>query len=198
MKRLILASASATRAKLLAAAGLDFEVVPASVDESAVKRAAIAAGDDAAAAARRLAAEKASFVAQFEPDAIVLGADQILNLDGVPVSKCRDTKEAVSMLRRLRGRTHELVTAAALAANGSVIWGHADICRMTMRCFSDVFLDTYISRAGAALVQCVGCYEFEGLGAQLFESVEGDFFSILGLPLLPLLAALREHDVTGQ
>jgi septum formation protein len=198
MRRLILASASPARAKLLVAAGVGFEVLPAIVDESALKCEAIAEGCDRATTARRIAAEKACSVARLHPGAIVLGADQILGLNGETISKCRDRQEALAMLRRLRGRTHELVTAAALAADGAELWNRTDICRMTMRSFSDAFLSDYISRAGAALVQCVGCYELEGLGAQLFERVEGDFFSVLGLPLVPVLVALREHGVIAR
>jgi septum formation protein len=198
MRRLILASASPARAKLLVAAGLGFEVLPATVNESALKDEWIAEGCDVGTAARRLAAEKACSVARRHPGAIVLGADQILGLNGEAVSKCRDQQEALSLLRRLRGRTHKLVTAAVLAADGAELWNRVDICRMTMRSFSDAFLNEYISRAGAALLQCVGCYELEGLGAQLFERVEGDYFSILGLPLVPVLAALREHGVIAR
>jgi septum formation protein len=198
MKRLILASASPARARLLVAAGIGFDVHPATVDETGLKREAIAQGCDPATAARRIATEKACSVARLHPGAIVLGSDQILDLDGETISKCRDPQEASALLRRLRGRTHELVTAAVLAVEGAELWNRTDICRMTMRCFTDAFLSEYVSRAGAALVQSVGCYELEGLGAQLFERVDGDYFSVLGLPLIPVLAALREHGVIAQ
>jgi septum formation protein len=198
MKRFILASASSSRARLLRAAGVEFEIVPAAVDESVLKRASVADGHDAATMALRLAAEKARSVAELHPDTVVLGADQILMFDGEAVSKCRDAREAFGLLRRLRGRTHELAAAAVLAANGAEIWNHVDICRMTMRNYSDAFLSMYVSRADGALLHSVGCYEFESLGVQLFDRVEGDFFSILGLPLLPVLAALREYGVIEQ
>jgi septum formation protein len=168
------------------------------VDESAFGRNSIAAGHDAAKIALGLATEKARYVARLDRDAIVLGADQILRLDGEMINKCGNADEANLLLRRLRGRTHDLVTAAALVADGVELWSYADVCRMTMRNFSDAYLDEYASGAGAALTQCVGCYEFEGPGAQLFERAEGDFYSILGLPLLPVLAALREHGVIAR
>ncbi|HTT84453.1 MAG TPA: nucleoside triphosphate pyrophosphatase [Rhizomicrobium sp.] len=198
MTSLVLASGSPARARLLTAAGLVFEIVPADVDETALKRESAARNHNPAATACSLAAAKAGSVAQLHPDAIVLGADQLLSLDGEIISKCQDANQASSLLRRLRGRTHELVTAAVLARNGIRLWDHVDICRMTMRRFSELFLEDYLSRAGAALVQSVGCYEFEGLGAQLFEHVEGDFFSVLGLPLLPVLGALREYGAIPQ
>jgi septum formation protein len=198
MKRLILASASSSRAKLVAAAGLGFEVIPAAVDEAALKHKSVADGLDVTATALRLAAEKACCVAALHPDAMVIGADQIVDLDGETISKCESADEASRLLCRLRGRTHELVTAVSLAANGALLWNHVDICRMTMRNFSDAFLDSYVSKAGVALTRCVGCYEFEGHGAQLFERVEGDFFSVLGVPLLPVLAALREHGAIAR
>lgn len=198
MTLLILASASLSRARLLAAAGIQFRIIPADVDETALMRESVAKGHDTAATAHRLAVEKACAIARSHPDAFVLGADQILSFDGEIVSKCRNEAEAASLLRRLRGRTHELVSAAVLVREGIELWSHVSTPRMTMRAFSDVFLQDYLGRAGASLVQCVGCYELEGLGAQLFERMEGDFFSVLGLPLLSVLAALREHGVIAR
>jgi septum formation protein len=195
MTPLILASASATRAGLLAAAGIPFQAIPADVDETALKREFVAKGFDTVTIARSLAAEKAYYVAAAHPDAIVLGADQILNLDGEIVSKSASANEASLLLHRLRGRTHELVTAAVLANKGVEIWSHVNTSRMTMRMFSDGFLQDYVKRAGKVLVQNVGCYELEGFGAQLFERVQADYFSVLGLPLLPLLSALRAFGV---
>ncbi|HEY3637739.1 MAG TPA: nucleoside triphosphate pyrophosphatase [Rhizomicrobium sp.] len=196
MKPFVLASASPTRAKLLTAAGLCFEVLPADVDETALKQ--DCAMEDVAFIASRLAAAKASAVAERRPGAIVLGADQILSFEGEIVSKCHSEEEAFSLLQRLRGRTHELITAATLCVDEGCVWKHVETCRLTMGNFSDAFLRDYLSRAGPALLQNVGCYALEGLGAQLFDSVEGDFFSVLGLPLLPLLAALRDYDVIAR
>jgi septum formation protein len=198
MNLLILASASASRANLLTRAGLRFRIVPPDFDETELKHEFAAKDHDTAAIAHGLAVEKACSVARVHPEAIVLGADQILGFDGKIVSKCASQDEAVSLLRRLRGRTHELVTAAVLAKGGTELWSHVSTSRMTMRMFSDGFLQDYVARAGAALIQSVGCYELEGLGAQLFDRVEGDFFSVLGLPLIPVLAALREQGVIAR
>jgi septum formation protein len=195
MKRLILGSASSGRARLLAASGVRFEAIPADIDEDMLKQKWIAAGEDVTAVAVCLAAAKARRVAAAHPDAVVIGADQILSLEGEVVSKCANRNEAELQLRRLRGRTHELVGGTVLIADGKQFWERIDVNLMVMRDFSDGFLEDYLARAGAALLRSVGCYEFEGLGAQLFERTEGDFFSILGLPLLPLLGALRERGV---
>jgi septum formation protein len=198
MKRLILASASSVRARLLAASGVRFEEIPADINEDVLKQEWIEAGENLTAVAVRLAACKARRVAATDPDAVVIGADQILSLEGEVVSKCVSRNEAESLLRRLRGRTHELVGGTVLIADGKQLWERIDVNRMVMREFSDGFLEDYLTRAGAALLQSVGCYEFEALGAQLFERVEGEFFSILGLPLLPLLAELRDHGVLAR
>ena len=198
MISLILASASPARARMLIATGLQFQVMPADIDENAHRIGWVATNHDPATIAQRLAGEKAAVVSRAHPDSVVLGADQILNLDGEIVNKCRDKDEAAALLRRLCGRTHELVTAAVLAKNNIELWSHVSTTRMTMRAFSDAFLQDYLARAGNALLQSVGCYELESLGAQLFERVEGDFFSVLGLPLLPVLAALREQGVIAR
>ncbi|HEX4159998.1 MAG TPA: nucleoside triphosphate pyrophosphatase [Rhizomicrobium sp.] len=198
MNLLILASASVSRARLLTAAGLRFRIIPADIDEAEFKRESATKDHDAVALAHGLAVEKASSVARTHPEVIVLGADQILSLDGKIVSKCSSGEEAASLLRRLRGRTHELVTAAVLARGGVELWSHVSTSRMTMRMFSDGFLQDYLACAGTALVQSVGCYELEGLGVQLFDRVEGDFFAVLGLPLIPVLAALREQGVIAR
>lgn len=195
MTSLILASASAVRARLLAAAGVEFRAVHSAVDESAVKRAWLERGDSMRSLAHGLAREKADSVARAHPDAVVIGADQILLADGEIIGKTATESEAAQVLTRLRGRSHELVTAAVLASGRELLWEHSETCRMQMRNFSDRFLRDYMLRARDALTRSVGCYEFEGLGVQLFERIEGDYFSILGLPLLPLLGALRGHGL---
>jgi septum formation protein len=195
MKSLILASASPVRARLLKAAGVQVRVIAPIADESALKHAWLERGGEAQALARELAREKARSIAELHPDAAVIGADQVLLVDGDVIGKCAGKSESVQLLSQLRGRLHELVTAVVLASARGMLWEHCERCRMLMREFSDEFLNDYLSRAGAALTRSVGCYELESLGAQLFERIEGDYFSILGLPLLPLLGALRRHGL---
>jgi len=125
----------------------------------------------------------------------VLGADQVLNFEGELISKMPDMASARALLKRLAGKRHELISAAVLAQNGAPLWRHSGRVRLTMRPLSDTFLDDYLASEGEVLLKGVGCYRLEGLGAQLFERVEGDYFSVLGLPLLPLLAQLRELGV---
>lgn len=195
MTGLVLASASPARARLLTAAGVAFTVHPASVDEAAMKDSLQVAGADARAVAEALAELKAAQVSAAMPDALVLGADQVLVFDGVLVSKCADLKEARALLRELRGQPHDLISAAVLCLHGAPVWRHAAAARLTMRDFSDDFLGTYLAEEGEALLGGVGCYRLEGRGAQLFARVEGDHFTVQGLPLLPLLEALRQHGV---
>jgi len=128
----------------------------------------------------------------------IIGADQMLAVDGETLDKPKDMAEARSHLMRLRGRTHALLTAAVVAREGAIIWRHIDTPKLRMRDFSDTFADEYLARVGDAALKSVGAYQLEGLGAQLFERVEGDYFSVLGLPLLPLMAFLREHGVVAK
>ena len=190
---LVLASGSATRARLLADAGLPILVDPAAVDEEEIRAAFLGEGRDAAACAAALAETKAARVSGRHGGALVVGADQILDCSGRWLEKPRDIEAARAQLKQLRGRRHALITAAAVVRNGALIWHTIDRAHMTMRAFSDGFLDDYVAAAGADLLDSVGAYRLEGLGAQLFERVEGDFFTILGLPLLPLLDFLRGH-----
>jgi septum formation protein len=190
---LVLASGSATRARLLADAGLPILVDPAAVDEEEVRASFQAEGRDAAACAAALAEAKAMRVSARHAGALVLGADQILDFAGRWLEKPRDLEAARAQLTLLRGKRHTLITAAAIARNGALLWHTVDRAQLTMRSFSDAFLDDYIAALGEALLDSVGAYQLEGLGAQLFERVEGDFFTILGLPLLPLLDFLRGH-----
>ncbi len=149
-------------------------------------------GATAAQVAEALAESKADSVAEILPGAYVIGADQMLDCEGRWFDKPADAAGARRHLQSLRGKTHELITAAVLAHEGRIIWRHTDIAKMTMWDFSDSFLDSYMAKAGDGIVHSVGAYEMEGLGPQLFEKVEGDFYSILGLPLIPLMGALRE------
>ena len=179
----VLASASSARRRMLEQAG---------VDEAAIKRAAVAAGHDAATTAAQLAEAKAWAVAGRHPGALVIGADQMLECEGVWYDKPASPDEARAQLTALRGRTHTLISAAVLLRDQRVLWRGADSARLTMRGFSDAFLEDYLAQGGEELCWTVGCYRIEGPGIQLFSQVEGDHSVILGLPLLGLLAALRD------
>jgi len=198
MTRLVLASSSATRAALLRAAGLDFEARPAAVDEAALKAAAQAEGIPPAEAAILLAEAKAQRIARREPEAVVIGADQLLVCEGRWFDKPEDLTGAREQLRALRGRTHTLFTAMVLWRHGQRIWQHVATPRLTMRDFSEAFLERYLSAEGEAVTHSVGAYRLEGLGIQLFREVQGEHSAILGLPLLPLLGFLRQHGVVEE
>jgi len=187
--RVILASGSQARRSICAAAGLQVAVMPADVDEAALKAGFLAATVEDTALA--LAAAKAKRVSAVAPGALVVGADQILECEGRRYDKPGDLAAAAAQLRALRGRTHRLVTAVCVAQGGAVAWSHVETPVLTMRDFSEAFLAGYLAAEGETVCDCVGAYRLEGLGAQLFERVEGDFFTILGLPLLALLGFLR-------
>jgi septum formation protein len=191
---LILASGSAARRRMLEAAGLTFSVESPRVDEEAAKASLRAEGLKPRDQADALAELKALSVSRGR-EGFVISADQMLAVDGAVLDKPKNLAEAREHLLRLRGKTHELLTAAVVAKEGAIIWRHVDVPKLRMRPFSDAFLDDYIARAGDATLRSVGAYQLEGLGAQLFERVEGDYFSVLGLPLLPLLHFLREQGV---
>ena len=188
---LVLASKSDIRGKILAAAGLRFAIKPAAIDERAIE--AEAAVGDTAATACLLARAKAEAVAATMPGHPVLGADQTLALGEECFSKPANREEAVRQLRALRGRTHTLNSALALVCDGAMLFECVETARLTMRDFSDRFLDVYLDLAGASALGSVGGYQLEGIGIHLFERVEGDYFTILGLPLLPLLDFLRRN-----
>jgi septum formation protein len=196
---LLLASASPSRRKLLEAAGVPFRVVPANVDEAALKRGLAAKGSPSspAAIAEAMAAAKARAVSSIHRACLVIGADQVLALEDELFDKPGDLVMARAQLQRLRGRAHRLFSAVALAQEGEVVWSMVDRATLTMRKFSDAFLDAYLAEAGPGLCQIVGSYEIEGRGIQLFQSVGGDFFTIVGLPLIRLLAELRARGVIG-
>ena len=192
---LILASASKSRATLMRTAGLSFEQIPAHVDEDAIKASMKAEGATAADCALALAEFKAGTISMRNPDALVIGADQMLDCDGQWFDKPKDLEGARNHLKTLRGKTHVLPTSVTIALNGAPIWHHTSVPRLSVRAFSDAFLDEYVAAVGDALTSSVGAYHLEGRGAQIFTKVEGDFFTVLGLPLLELLAFLREHRV---
>jgi septum formation protein len=187
---LVLASGSPFRRKMLWAAGVRCHVTPPKVDEAALKR-ELAGKVEPGAMAQALATAKAEAVSRGTPRSLVIGADQVLTLDDRLFDKPKDLVEARAQLEALRGRTHRLFSAVALAEAGRTVWTMVDSARLTMRAFSDDFLDRYLAEDGAGLTRTVGAYEIEGRGIQLFERIEGDQFTIIGLPLLPLLAELR-------
>jgi septum formation protein len=191
----ILASGSAIRAKLIESAGLSVQIRVPGLDERAVERPAVERGAGPAEVARLLAEAKALAVSRDVPDRIVIGADQTMALGARRFSKPTDIDAAREQLRLLRGTTHELSSAAAVARGDTVLWSGHETARLTMRAFSDAFLDSYLNRMGNAVTSTVGGYQLEGLGVQLFETIEGDYFTILGLPLLALLEALRRNGV---
>ena len=189
----ILASGSAARRALLQAAGITFTVRPAAVDETAIKTAMRTSGADAGEAAMALADAKAGRVR--DGAALVIGADQLLVCDGAWFDKPPDLPAARAQLLQLCGRRHELATAVTCWRGGRPVWRHLAHPALTMRAFSDAFLDAYLAAEGEALLSSVGGYRLEGPGAQLFDAVEGDHAAVLGLPLLPLLGFLRQHGV---
>jgi septum formation protein len=192
---LILASASTARAGMLRAAGVEIEIIPARVDESELKLSLKQQGADQETAAIALAELKALQVSRSRPGRLVLGADQMLDCDGAWFDKPESRAAAKTQLLSLRGKTHRLTSAAVLTRDGQRIWHHAAAAKLTMRAFTDAFLEGYLDRAGDAVLGSVGAYQLEGLGGQMFKKIDGDFFTILGLPLLPVLDILREQNV---
>ena len=193
MTRLVLASGSTVRAKLLIGAGLTFDARPSDVDEGALKKSnnGLAAND----LAEILAHAKARAISKDSMEALVIGADQILECEGQIYDKPVGEKGVRSHLRSLRGRVHQLVSAVCVAEGGEIVWSHTALANLTMRDFDDIYLEHYIRRAGPEVQSSVGAYRLEDIGIQLFELVEGDYFTILGLPLLPLLAFLRQRGI---
>ena len=192
---LVLASQATARAALLRAAGLSFAVRPARVDEGAIKSAMRSGDPEGRATARALAALKAQRVSAQAPGAYVIGADQLLVCGTEWFDKPVDLDDARGQLRRLRGRKHKLVTAVSVVRDEAELWGHMACPELAMRPFSDAFLERYLEEAGTGILGCVGGYEAESLGGQLLAQISGDWFAVLGLPLLPLLAFLREHGL---
>lgn len=189
--RLILASKSKSRGAVLKAAGLDFMQVGSGVDED-FKEALRAEGASVAKQADLLAETKALKVS-ISHSGVVLGCDQMLDLDGQGLDKASTREDARAVLMRLRGKTHTLQSAIVACVEGAPVWRHLAQPRLRMRNFSDAFLDAYLDAIGDAAFESVGCYQIEGRGAQLFDRIDGDLFSIMGMPLLPLLQWLRDR-----
>jgi septum formation protein len=194
----VLASGSVTRQRLLEAAGIAFAIDVPAIDEAEVKHSLKAAGAAPAAIAETLAELKAQRISRRHPGALVLGADQVLDCEGTIYDKPADLVAARRQLLALRGRRHELISAVVVLRDGARLWHHIGRAGLVMRDFSDAFLDDYLAAAGATVLSSVGAYRLEGPGAQLFQRIEGDYFTILGLPLLPLLDFLREHLVIAR
>jgi septum formation protein len=192
-QRLVLASQSRARQLLLANAGIDFEAIPADIDERAAQQSAgLSAPADIAVL---LARAKAVAVSIQKPDRYVVGADQTLALGQRLFNKPSGRLEAAEQLRSLAGRTHELNSAVAVAHGGEIVFVHVALARMTVRPLNEVEIEAYLTHAGEAVTSSVGAYQLEGPGVHLFERIEGDYFTILGLPLLPLLAFLRSEKL---
>lgn len=194
MESLILASASAGRAAILRDAGLDFRQEPASIDERALEAEILRrdGGLEAGRLASELACKKACAVSAIHPETLVIGADQVMECGGKLFAKPGDIQSARDQLLHLRGQAHSLHSAVAIALGGDIRWRHVEKAVLTVRAFSDAFLDDYLAAEGEAVLACVGAYRIEGRGIQLFSQVEGGHFTIIGLPLLPLLGYLRE------
>ena len=190
MTDIILASGSASRRALLAGAGVDAESIKPNVDEDTAKAAMREDGMSVRDQAMQLAEMKAVKVSRTKPG-FVIGGDQMLNLEGEAFDKPDDLDAAASHLRKLSGKSHTLETAIVIAENGEPIWRHLARPKLTVRTLSNAFIESYIEACGPALLSTVGAYQLEGMGAQIFSEIEGDYFSILGLPLLPLLDYFR-------
>lgn len=194
-KALILASGSAVRQTLLRNAGLDFEAKPASVDERAIEQDLPETDRDPVSIARQLAIAKARDISVQHPEAFVIGCDQTMSLGQRVFHKASSIAEARETLEALRGNTHVLNSAVCLVKKGELLWSTVVSAKMQVRHFSEDWLTGYLARNAESILSSVGCYQLEGEGIQLFDTIEGDYFTILGLPLLPLLAALRDQRI---
>lgn len=194
MTQLTLASQSAARAQLLGNAGAPFQTASAGVDEDALKASLLAEGLGPRDIADALAQAKAVKVSR-KRSGLVIGADQTLDLDGVLYDKARTVAEARERLQTLRGKTHKLHSAVVVAQDGVPIWRDTSTASLRMRPFTDEFLENYLRQQGSAVLSSVGCYMLEGEGVQLFDKIDGDYFTILGLPMMGLLDLLRRYAV---
>ncbi|WP_208976001.1 Maf family protein [Pseudovibrio exalbescens] len=193
MKELILASGSAVRASLLKNAGLSFEVDPAKVDERALEEPMLQGGASPSEIAQELARAKALDVSAHRPGKLVIGADQVLDFEGQRLTKPENLEAARRQLVAFSGKVHSLHSAVCVAHDGQVVWETISTAELSVRELSSAFLDEYIDRAGEKILSSVGAYQLESLGVQLFDRIEGDYFTVLGLPLLPLLDFLRSE-----
>ena len=197
--RLVLASGSASRRAMLEAAGVAFDIDPANVDEDAAKASLMAAGTSGRNTADALAQLKALKVSGRNPQALVLGSDSVVELDdGSLLDKPVSRDEADEHLRRLSGRRHRLHSAAVIAEDGRPVWRDVDTATLVVRPLSEAFIATYLDAEWPAIAECVGCFRIEGAGAQLFVDIDGSHFTILGLPLLPVLDYLRVRGVLAS
>lgn len=198
MTEIILASGSVTRAKMLRDAGVSLRIDVSRVDEDAVKRAMLAEGAPPRDIADKLAELKGLRVSSRNGETLVLSADQVLVSGGTLYNRARNAEELATQLRELRGKSHELLSAAVICEGGRPIWRHVGRAQLIMRSFSDTYLEEYIADGGAGLLDTVGGYKLEEKGAQLFSRVQGDYFSVLGLPLLEILGFLRARGVLTE
>ncbi len=189
--RIILASGSQGRQAMLRNVGLSFHAIPADIDEEAIIARLSADNRDINFITAQLATDKALHISAANPNTLVIGSDQTLEFEGALLSKAANTTDAQEKLKSLRGKTHMLHSAVSLVRNGEVIFSHTDHASLTMHDFDDGFLESYMKKDPDALTSCVGGYKIEGAGAWLFSSVTGDLFTIMGMPLLPLLSYLR-------
>lgn len=197
--RLILASQSAARRALLEAAHIQFEAIPAHIDEAAIKAAERQRGSSAEVIAHRLAHDKAETIARANPDALVIGSDQVLECaDGTLLDKPQTIDRLKSQLALLAGTTHQLHAAAVIIGQGRLLWSGIETVRLTMRPLAEADIATYVQQCDPSVLHCVGGYQIEGYGVTLFDQIEGSYFAILGLPLLPLLTALRTLTPTAR
>lgn len=187
---IILASKSVARQNMLRASGIDFKSIPADINEAAYKN----SGGAPEAITKELATQKALHVAAQNPEALVVGSDQILECEGALLSKAQNQNEASDKLKTLRGKTHHLISAVCVARDDKILWQTMQKAALTMHNFDNEFLENYLDKAGEALTRSVGAYELESIGVNLFETIEGDYFTILGMPLLPLLTYLRDEQ----
>jgi septum formation protein len=195
-ERIVLASGSRFRKAMLEAAGSDIDIVPAEIDERTVEKTLEGTGASPEDVAQVLAEAKALDVSGRQPGRLVLGCDQTLSLSDELFHKPKDMEDARRHLLKLSGRTHQLNSAAVLVRNGETLWRDVGIARLTMRKLEPAFIGRHLARVGPMALNSVGAYQIEGEGVQLFEKIEGDYFTIVGLPLLPLLRELRELGAT--